>query len=202
MPPIAHYRDDRLEVRKACVGGFENNTYVLVCSKTGRSVVIDAAAEPNTIERLASGTTPVAVLTTHGHVDHVGAARAISDHFSVPFRMDPQDASIAGLAPDEPIGTDSIDVGEISIRPIATPGHTPGSTCFAAAGLVFTGDTLFPGGPGASRGPGASFERIMASIEEALFTLGDETLVLPGHGLDTTIGSERPQLAAWFERGW
>jgi len=87
---------------------------------------------------------------------------------------------------------------------VHTPGHTPGSTSFVLerTPLLFTGDTLFPGGPGHTRTPGASFEAIIASIDRELFTLPANTFVLPGHGLDTTIGLERPQLDAWIERGW
>jgi glyoxylase-like metal-dependent hydrolase (beta-lactamase superfamily II) len=202
MSPIAHYRDDSVEVRKACVGSWENNVYVVACRRTGRSVIVDAASEPDTIERLVAGTTPLAILTTHGHLDHVGAARVLAERFSIPLRMDPGDVAIAGLDPDEPIGSDPISVGDAEIVPIPTPGHTPGSTCFTVGGVVLTGDTLFPGGPGAATGPGSSFDEIILSIETSLFTLGDETLVLPGHGLDTTIGSERPQLASWVERRW
>lgn len=202
MPPIAHYRDDHLEVRKACVGPWENNVYVVTATATGESVIVDAAAEPETIIRLTAGTAPVAILTTHGHRDHVGAARRISDHYRIPFRMHQADSAIAGLDPDEPIGDGPIVVGDIEITPIHVPGHTPGSTSFAVAGLILTGDTLFPGGPGNTRGEGSSFAQIISSIEASLFTLGDETLVMPGHGLDTTIGAERPHVGEWVARGW
>jgi len=202
MPPITHYRRDRLEVRKACVGPWENNAYVVACAVTGRSVIIDAAAEADTIGRLAAGTTPIAILTTHGHSDHVAAARPVAEWFGIPFLMHPGDAELAGIDPDAPIGDLPIAVGEVEIRPVHTPGHTPGSTCFATAGAVFTGDTLFPGGPGNTRGPGSSFEQILSSIETALFSLDDDTIVLPGHGLDTTIGTERPSFGDWVRRGW
>jgi glyoxylase-like metal-dependent hydrolase (beta-lactamase superfamily II) len=98
-----------------------------------------------------------------------------------------------------------IEVGRLRLKAIATPGHTAGSMCFQVDGspIVFSGDTLFPGGPGATSSPGADFPTIIGSIEERLFSpLPGETLVLPGHGADTTIGAERPHLQEWADRGW
>jgi glyoxylase-like metal-dependent hydrolase (beta-lactamase superfamily II) len=99
---------------------------------------------------------------------------------------------------------DVIEVGGLRLRSIHTPGHTPGSTCFLLEGhpVVFSGDTLFPGGAGNTVTEGASFEQIIGSIDRRLFTLPGDTLVLPGHGLDTTIGDERPHLDEWVARGW
>ena len=99
---------------------------------------------------------------------------------------------------------DVIEVGGLRLRTIHTPGHTPGSTCFLLEGhpVVFSGDTLFPGGPGNTKFEDASFDQIIESIDRRLFTLPEETLVLPGHGLDTTIGTERPHLDEWIARGW
>ena len=99
---------------------------------------------------------------------------------------------------------DVIEVGDLKLEAIHTPGHTPGSTSFLLDGepLLFTGDTLFPGGPGNTVFEGASFEQIIASIDRRLFTLPADLLVLPGHGLDTTLGTERPHLQEWVDRGW
>jgi glyoxylase-like metal-dependent hydrolase (beta-lactamase superfamily II) len=97
-----------------------------------------------------------------------------------------------------------IEVGKLRLHAIHNPGHTPGSISFHVAGtpLLFTGDTLFPGGPGATKFPGGDFAAIIRSIEERLFTFPDDTIVLPGHGTDTTIGTERPHLDEWIARGW
>jgi glyoxylase-like metal-dependent hydrolase (beta-lactamase superfamily II) len=99
---------------------------------------------------------------------------------------------------------DVIEVGDLRLRAIHTPGHTPGSTSFLLDGepLLLTGDTLFPGGPGNTRFEGASFDQIIESIDQRLFTLPPDLLVLPGHGLDTTLGTERPHLQEWVDRGW
>ena len=95
-------------------------------------------------------------------------------------------------------------VGNIRLHTILTPGHTPGSMCFLVEGspVLFSGDTLFPGGPGATKFEGSSFPTIIESIDRRLLTLPVETLVLPGHGDDTTIGTERPHLQEWIDRGW
>jgi glyoxylase-like metal-dependent hydrolase (beta-lactamase superfamily II) len=98
-----------------------------------------------------------------------------------------------------------LEVGRLKIRTIATPGHTPGSTCFVVEGspVVLTGDTLFPGGPGNTQSELGDFSLILTSIDRRLFApLPDETLVLPGHGAGTTIGRERPHFEEWAERGW
>jgi len=99
---------------------------------------------------------------------------------------------------------DVIEVGDLRLRTIHTPGHTPGSTCFLLEGhpVVFSGDTLFPGGPGNTSFENASFDTIIESIDRRLFTLPGDTLVLPGHGLDTTIATEAPHLDEWIARGW
>jgi glyoxylase-like metal-dependent hydrolase (beta-lactamase superfamily II) len=202
MPTPWHYRDDTMAVRKVCVGSWENNAYVLACRKTGAAVIIDAAAEADRVVAATESLTPLAVLTSHGHFDHVGASREVADRLGVPFCLSEADAETFGLPPDAPLRSGPIKVGELTLNAIQTPGHSPGSVCFTIGGLLFSGDTLFPGGPGATAGPGADFTQIMASLEDHLFTLADETLVLPGHGLDTTIGTERPHLPEWRARGW
>ena len=104
------------------------------------------------------------------------------------------------IIPDDEV----YEVGDLRLRSMHTPGHTRGSTSFLLEGkpILFTGDTLFPGGPGNTSTPGASFDQIIASIDRRLFTLPADLLVLPGHGLDTTIGEERPHLQEWVDRGW
>ncbi len=199
---VWHHDDDAVRIRKLCVGPLENNVYVVACARTGESVVVDAAAEPASVVAAADGTRPVAVLTTHGHADHVGAAAAVCRELGVPFRIHNADAALAGFPPELAIeDEEEIEVGALRITALHTPGHTPGSTCFVVGRHLFSGDTLFPGGPGATRDP-AAFSRIVDSLRSRLFTLDDATLVHPGHGLDTTIGAERPQLDGWVARGY
>lgn len=95
-----------------------------------------------------------------------------------------------------------IGVGDEELRVLHTPGHTPGSVCFHLVGTLIAGDTLFPGGPGATHGNTEHFAQIIGAIRDKLFLMPDETLVRPGHGDDTTIGAERPRLQEWIARGW
>ncbi len=202
MSSLWHWENDAVRIRKICVGAYENNCFIVACRETDDAVIVDAAAEPDRILAAVADVTPHAILTTHGHFDHVEAARQVADVLSIPFRLHPDDAELAGMEPDEPLSSGDIVVGATALRAVHTPGHTAGSMSFVAAGAVLTGDTLFPGGPGATMSKSSSFEQIIASIEQHLFTLPDDTLVMPGHGLDTTIGAERPHLAEWIERGW
>ncbi len=202
MSTLWHYETEALRIRKLCVGAYENNSYVLACRTTGAAVIIDAAAEAGKIMGAVDGLRPQAILTTHGHFDHVGAAREVAASLDIPFLLHPADEPLAGMAADGPVGQGSIEVGEVTLTAVHTPGHTLGSTCFVLPGVVFTGDTLFPGGPGATVSPGSSFDEIIWSIETHLFSLPDDTIVMPGHGLDTTIGEELPALPDWIERGW
>lgn len=202
MPLPWHYVSATHLVRKFCVGSWENNVYVVACAKTRQAVIIDAAEEADRIVAETSDVTPTAILTTHGHFDHVGAAAEVRDRLEIPLRMHPSDSELADIHPDAPLEDGRIALGETMIDAVHTPGHTLGSTTLLIPGVAFTGDTLFPGGAGATRSPGSSFEEIIRSIEMRLFTLADDTVVMPGHGLDTTIGHEAPALPAWKQRGW
>lgn len=192
--------------KAALLGGFENNVFVVACAQTGRGVIIDAAAEADRILELADGVEIQAVLTTHGHPDHLQALDAVLEALPVPFLLHPADhrmAARAASAVPEPLADGQvIEIGETSLLTMHTPGHTPGSACFLSPGVLFSGDTLFPGGPGATQ-YGGDFEQIIATIKERLFTLDDSTDVYPGHGpAATTIGAEKPALPEWIARGW
>jgi glyoxylase-like metal-dependent hydrolase (beta-lactamase superfamily II) len=196
-----HYESADLIVRKLEVGDMENNTYVLECPETHASLLIDACWEPEEIVELAEGTTPVAIVQTHGHFDHVQALPDLVKKLGVPVWANPGDEYPVPL--DRALSDgDVLAFGNREANVIHTPGHTPGGICLLAGRHLISGDTLFPGGPGNTRGDAALFAEIMNSVESKLFTLPDETVVYPGHGLDTTIGAERPHLGEWRERGW
>ncbi|MEI2654208.1 MAG: MBL fold metallo-hydrolase [Microthrixaceae bacterium] len=199
-----HHADTDLEIHKVVVGPFENNVFVLRCRHTGDAVLLDAANEHERLLDLARGLNVGRILETHGHWDHIQAIPEMRDAgYSVGVT-----AADAAMLPsyDEILEHDTvIEVGDLRLRTIHTPGHTAGSMCFKVEGkpLLFSGDTLFPGGPGNTKLEGGDFTTIIRSIDDLLFTpLDADTIVMPGHGLDTTIGAERPSLDEWVDRGW
>jgi glyoxylase-like metal-dependent hydrolase (beta-lactamase superfamily II) len=144
-----------------------------------------------------------AILVTHGHRDHHENVARLKSLLKVPVAIGIDDAAQLSIEPDMLIvDQQTFTFGPHALQAIHTPGHTPGSTCFLNANHLFTGDTLFPGGPGNTQNDPVRFDRIIASIRDRLFTLPDDTAVYPGHGRDTTIGTERPHLDEWIARGW
>jgi glyoxylase-like metal-dependent hydrolase (beta-lactamase superfamily II) len=198
------FEDSRAEIHHIVVGPMDNNVYVLRCKETGQAVLIDAANEHDRLLELCRRLNVVKVLETHGHWDHIQAVPAVRDA-GIDVGVTPDDA---GMLPsyDFLLEDDSVfEVGRLRLHTIHTPGHTPGSMCFLLEGapVLFSGDTLFPGGPGATGFPGGDFPTIIRSLEDRLFApLAPDVLVLPGHGAETTIGNERPHLQEWIDRGW
>jgi glyoxylase-like metal-dependent hydrolase (beta-lactamase superfamily II) len=199
-----HYQDTQAEIHRLVVGPMDNNVFVLRCRQSGEAVLIDAANEHDKLLELCRRLNVGKVLETHGHWDHIQAVPAVRDAgYDVGVTADD-----AGMLPsyDFLLEDDSVvPVGRLRLRTIHTPGHTPGSMCFLIEGspVLFAGDTLFPGGPGATRFPGGDFPTIIRSIEDRLFSgLPEDVIVMPGHGDDTTIGTERPHLREWIDRGW
>lgn len=203
MARRAHYEDTGVRVDKLIVGPVENNVFVIRCTSTGEAVIIDAANEHDLLLEVARATGVRRVLTTHGHWDHIQAVTAMRDA-GIDVGIASADAEmLPGY--DFVIGDDEvIAVGDLHFRTIHNPGHTPGSTSFLLEDhpLLFTGDTLFPGGPGNTATPEGNFPQIIEAIDRRLFTLPADLLVLPGHGLDTTVGTERPHLQEWVDRGF
>jgi glyoxylase-like metal-dependent hydrolase (beta-lactamase superfamily II) len=201
---VIDYRDTEVEVHRVVVGPMDNNVYVVRCRQSGDALLIDAANEHEKLLELCSDLGVRRVVETHGHWDHIQAVEAVRDA-GYDVAVTQADAEMLP-AYDQILDDEAVlEVGRLRIATIATPGHTPGSMCFAVEGtpLLFTGDTLFPGGPGNTSFENADFGTIIASIEGRLFgAFGADTLVLPGHGDGTTIGAESPHLAEWIERGW
>ncbi|MEJ7845521.1 MAG: MBL fold metallo-hydrolase [Acidimicrobiales bacterium] len=198
-----HWSDERAEIHKVVVGPVANNVFVLRCRATGDAVLLDAANEHDKLLELCRTLGVREVIETHGHWDHIQAVPQLRD---AGYEVHVAAADAARLPSyDQIIDDDAVvEVGDLRLRTIATPGHTPGSICFRLEGspVLFSGDTLFPGGPGRTTFEDADFATIIESIDRRLFTLAPETLVLPGHGDDTTIGTERPHLQEWVDRGW
>ena len=194
--------DTGWELHNVVVGPVDNNVYVLRCTETGDALLIDAANEHDRLLDLCRTLDVRTVVETHGHWDHIQAIPEIRDAgYEVGVT-----AADAGMLPsyDYLLEDDTVfRVGRLSLRTILTPGHTPGSICFRVEDtpLLFTGDTLFPGGPGNTSFEHSDFDTIVESIDRRLFTLPEDLLVLPGHGDRTTIGTERPHLQEWVDRG-
>ena len=194
-------------VTKLAVGPYENNSYLLV-DGTGQGLLIDAAAEP---ERLLAmiGETPVAkIVTTHQHADHWQALAAVKAATGAVTVAHPADAPGIPVATDELVedgGT--VTFGSTSLAVTHLVGHTPGSIALilnadSAEPHVFTGDCLFPGGPGRTTNP-KDFNSLFGGLQAKIFDrLPDSTWIYPGHGNDSTLGAERPHLEEWRARGW
>jgi glyoxylase-like metal-dependent hydrolase (beta-lactamase superfamily II) len=198
-----HWEDERAEIHKVVVGPFENNVFVLRCKDTGDAVLLDAANEHELLLQLCQKLGVRQVLETHGHWDHIQAVPAVRDAgYRVAVTAD--DSAMLPSYDDILEDQSVIEVGRLRLHTIHTPGHTPGSMCFKLEGapVLFSGDTLFPGGPGNTEGDPKRFATIIEQVDRKLFTLPPETIVMPGHGLDTTVADERPHLDEWIERGW
>jgi glyoxylase-like metal-dependent hydrolase (beta-lactamase superfamily II) len=199
-----HFEDSQAEIHKLVVGPMDNNVFVLRCKATGESVLLDAANEHEKLLELCERLNVGKVLETHGHWDHIQAVPAVRDA-GYEVGVTSQDSAMLPSY-DFVLEDDSvIEVGRLRLHTIHTPGHTPGSMCFRLEGspVLFSGDTLFPGGPGNTTFEGGDFPTILRSLEERLFAeVPDDHIVMPGHGDDTTIGTEKPNLQEWADRGW
>jgi len=189
----------------------DNNVWIV--GDDHEVLVIDAAHDANAIVAAAGDRRVVAILCTHGHNDHIDAAPELAKRTGAPILLHPADAPLWGMAHrhHHPDG-DLRDGAEISVGSgpdavngtvIHTPGHSPGAVCvyFPALATVFTGDTLFAGGPGATGRSFSDFPTIIDSISHKLLDLPGDTVVHTGHGDDTSIGAEAPHLQEWIERG-
>jgi hydroxyacylglutathione hydrolase len=194
------------------VGPFQENCYVLGDEASGVGAVVDPGDEAARIAMAVeqTGLEIGSIIVTHAHIDHVGAVATLVDEYSCPVLMHaeaepmleqiPTQAMMMGLrfgkvpTVDHHIGEgEMVEVGDLRLRPLYTPGHAPGHLAFyiEEEGLVLSGDALFAGSVGRVDLPGGSMEVLMRSIEERLMTLPDETRVYPGHGPQTTVGNER-----------
>ncbi|MFZ2058186.1 MAG: MBL fold metallo-hydrolase [Acidimicrobiales bacterium] len=199
-----HYQDEQVEIHKVVVGPLDNNVFVVRCRLSGDALLVDAANEHERLLELCRRLGVRKVVETHGHWDHIQAVPQLRDAgYQVAVR-----AEDAAMLPSYDLlleDDDLLEVGRLRLRTMHTPGHTPGSMCFLIEGspVLLSGDTLFPGGPGNTATDLGDFPTIIESIERRIFaTLAPETIVMPGHGLDTTVGAERPHLEEWVARGW
>jgi glyoxylase-like metal-dependent hydrolase (beta-lactamase superfamily II) len=200
---------DGLTVTKMAVGPFDNNAYLLRCTSTGEGLLIDAAAEPDRLIELIGDTRVGAIVTTHQHGDHWQALGKVAGSTNAVTYAGREDAEGIPVRTDVLVDDgDTIRFGDAELTAIHLVGHTPGSIALlyrehAGRPHLFTGDCLFPGGVGNTNHDAAKFATLYRDVTTKLFDpLPDETWVYPGHGADTTLGTERPHLEEWHERGW
>lgn len=199
-------------VTKLSVGPMDNNCYILADVDAGTGLIIDAADEPDRILDAVGDVDITTILTTHRHRDHWQALAAVARATGARVLHHRDDAGHIPVPADEVVADgDQVAIGAAAIEIRHTPGHTPGSVCALLDGdaedepditaHLFSGDTLFPGGPGKTGGT-EQFAQVMASLRSRLFVLADDTWVYPGHGDDTTLAAERAHLDEWQSRGW
>ena len=197
---------------KVSVGPMDNNAYLITCTATGKSLLVDAANDADTLLDVVRRYAPnvALILTTHQHFDHWQALEALAVETGAPTAAHALDAEPLPVTPERLVaGGDTISVGDLDFDVIHLRGHTPGSVALALRGdavggvtQLFTGDCLFPGGVGKTWQDG-DFERLLGDVSSRVFDVYDDaTVVYPGHGDDTTLGAERPHLQEWRERGW
>ncbi|HZD68129.1 MAG TPA: MBL fold metallo-hydrolase [Actinomycetes bacterium] len=205
--PPHRYPGGPLAVTKLSVGPFDNNAYLLADPETREALLVDAANEAERLLGLLDGVSLVGVVTTHRHPDHIQALGAVLEAHDVWNGAHPADAddiaSQVGVKPDRLLEHGAaIRVGRFDVEVLHTPGHTAGSICFKLpSSQVLTGDALFPGGVGRTEGR-AAFQQAIGSAERHLLSLAGETHLSPGHGDDTEVARELPQLDEWKARGW
>jgi glyoxylase-like metal-dependent hydrolase (beta-lactamase superfamily II) len=201
----------RLTVRKASVGQIANNVYLLTCAGTGAQLLIDAADDaPRIMSLLGEGGGRLdMIVTTHQHWDHHRALAQVASSTGATTAAGEADADALPVVTTRRLAhADTIAFGDITLDVIGLRGHTPGSIALAYQDVsghthIWTGDSLFPGGVGNVQGDPERFASLIGDVQARIFDVyDDDTWIYPGHGADTTLGAERPQLQQWRERGW
>jgi len=193
-------KDDSIQIERLSLGPFGTNSYLLICQKTGASVIVDAPGDAEKVLKRLEGTHPKYILMTHNHMDHVDALAALKSALNVPLAAHEDDAGGLPVKPEQFLNDDdTISFGEIQLKVLHTPGHTPGSLCFLTGSYLISGDTIFPGGPGKTWSPD-DFKKIVESLRNKIFTLPDETQVYPGHGDAAVLKKEKHEFEAFSSK--
>ena len=193
-------KNDSIRLERYELGPFGTNSYIMTCLKTGDSVVFDAPGDAPKILGQLKQTNPRYILMTHSHMDHTGALAQLKSALNVPIAAHTADAGRLPIAPDTLLADgQAIAFGNIQLKAIHSPGHTPGSLCFYTKGYLISGDTLFPDGPGKTGSP-SDFRQIVESLKNRIFVLPDDTRVFPGHGNHTVLRKEKQAFEAFCTR--
>lgn len=191
-----------IEIYRLETEPFGTNTYIVCFCNSHKAILVDAPGSADLIRKKFNDRKFQFILMTHGHGDHTMALEELHEILNAPLAVHKGDVSMLPLKADQLLEDgDLFNYGSAEVEVIHVPGHTPGSLCFKIGKYLISGDTLFPGGPGKT-GSAKDFKIIMKSIKEKLLTLPDETVVLPGHGTQTTIGKERKQIESFIEKGY
>ena len=194
-----HYNGE-IKINKINMGPYNNNGYIVVCPETNEGVIIDTPAEPEKLLNELGDVQVKAILITHRHQDHLLGFGEITGAVGAPVGIGTRDAEALPRPPELHLEDGSVvRFGNREIRVLSTPGHTDGAVCLLTGRHLFSGDTLFPGGPGKTRSPEA-LRQIIDSITRKLLALPDNTAVYPGHGDDTTIADSRREHAVFASR--
>jgi glyoxylase-like metal-dependent hydrolase (beta-lactamase superfamily II) len=199
-------------ILKTSVGPMDNNAYLVTCSATGESLLIDAANDADVLIDLVRRYAPQVslIVTSHQHFDHWQALQAVAEATGAATAAHEIDAEPLPVKPDRLLANgDTVQIGELTFNVIHLRGHTPGSIALALDGpatggvtQLFTGDCLFPGGVGKTWQSG-DFAQLLNDVTSRVFEVyADSTVIYPGHGDDTVLGTERPHLEEWRARGW
>jgi glyoxylase-like metal-dependent hydrolase (beta-lactamase superfamily II) len=193
-------KNDDIQIEKHELGPFGTNSYLLICQKTGDSVIVDAPGDADKVLKRLEGTHPKYILMTHNHMDHVGALADLKSALNVPLAAHAEDSGGLPVRPEQFLNDgDTISCGENQLSVLHTPGHTPGSLCFLTGSYLISGDTIFPGGPGKTWSPD-DFKKIIESLTNKIFTLPDETQLYPGHGDSTIVKKEKQEFEAFSSK--
>lgn len=192
--------NDDIQIEQLGLGAFSTNAYVIVCQHTRASIIIDAPADADIIIDKLMGSNPRCILLTHNHMDHTGALSTLHSKLDIPVAAHADDARELPITPHFLLNHgDTISHGSIELEVLHTPGHTHGSLSFRIGKYLFSGDTIFPGGPGKTWSP-PDFQQILDSITKQIFTLSEDTEIYPGHGDTTMVKKEKEEFAIFSSR--
>ena len=193
-------KDEFVQIDRLKLGPYDTNSYILTCPRTGDSVLVDAPAEGSEILKALKETHPRYILITHNHMDHIGALSELKSKLRVPIGVHRLDANSLPLQAEMILEDgEKVPCGNMSLKVLHTPGHTPGSLSFLIGKHLISGDTIFPGGPGKTKSP-ADLKLIIESITSKIFVLPDDTAIYPGHGDSTLLRKEKEEFAIFSSR--